>query len=68
MFYNGWVYEKVCVDELSNSPLPLIANFLIHLVITSTVKLVETLIETQIKFFKYERIQIKIIGLHLKKL
>jgi hypothetical protein len=30
---NGWVYEKVCFDELSNLPQMLIANFLIHLVI-----------------------------------
>jgi len=28
--YNGWVYEKVCLDELSNLPLLLIANFLIN--------------------------------------
>ena len=30
--YNGWVYEKVCLDELSNYAQMLIANFLIHLV------------------------------------
>jgi hypothetical protein len=29
------VYEKVCLDKLSNLPPMLIANFLIHLVINS---------------------------------
>ena len=39
--YNGWVYEKVCLDELLIIPQMLIANFLIHIVSTSTVYLVE---------------------------
>ena len=35
--YNDWVYEKVCLDELSKLPILMIANFLIHFVIHCTV-------------------------------
>ena len=34
---NGWVYEKVCLYNTFKLPQLLIANFLIHLVIHSTV-------------------------------
>jgi len=49
--HNGWVYEKVCLDGTFKLAPNLLVNFLIHLVITSTVKLHKCLIEKQNKNF-----------------
>ena len=33
--YNGWVYEKVCLEEMFKFSKMLLANFLIHRVMLS---------------------------------